>query len=148
MIVRINNDTQGRFWLDIRKPVFTRRIIRNWKRLHRACVECLFPGILKIWWEKALSKLLWTQCWPCFEQHIGLDNLLPTWVMQWFYSLLSDKRYPFPQKHHREPQEFFRKFSKLDYFFLNNIHQEFCWKYQVALLMHSVIKSIVWLKTF
>lgn len=99
------------------------------------------------WWEKALSNLLWTQCWPCLEQHVEPDNLHPTSEFQWFYSLLSDKQYQVPQKHHREPQEFYKKFSKLDVL-KNIIPHEFCPEYQAAFLMYDAVKSIVWLTTF
>lgn len=44
----INNSTQE-VLTGYKETILTMKIIRNWNGLHGDAVECLFPGISKIW---------------------------------------------------------------------------------------------------
>lgn len=39
----------------------------------RRCSICI-PGVLQTQWDKALSNLVWIQCWHCFELNAGLGT--------------------------------------------------------------------------
>ncbi|KFQ35605.1 hypothetical protein N331_02142, partial [Merops nubicus] len=49
---------KGRFRLDIRKKLFSRRVVDPWNRLPRQVVEAPFLGTFKIRLDEALSSLI------------------------------------------------------------------------------------------
>ena len=50
---------EGRFRLDVRKKVFTIRVVRHWHRLPREVVKALSLVTLKVRLEGALSNLIY-----------------------------------------------------------------------------------------
>lgn len=78
---------QERIRLDIRKSLFTERVVRNWKRLPKAAATLL------IYWN---SRSIWTMLlviWSYFgwshvdpgDEHYDPYGSLPTREMLWFY---------------------------------------------------------------
>ena len=54
---------EGRFRLDIRKKLFTMRVVKHWNRLPREAVDALSLAVLKARLDGALSNLGW---WKTF----------------------------------------------------------------------------------
>ena len=50
---------EGRFRLDVRKKLFTMRVVRPWHRLPREAVAALSLAVLKARLDGALSSLVW-----------------------------------------------------------------------------------------
>ena len=50
---------KGRFRLDIRKKIFTVRVVRHWHRLSREAVDAPSLEVFQARLDGALSKLVW-----------------------------------------------------------------------------------------
>jgi len=49
---------KGRFRLDIRKKIFTVRVVRHWHRLPREVLDALSLNTFKVKLDRALSNLI------------------------------------------------------------------------------------------
>ena len=65
---------EGRFRLDIRKKLFTVRVVRHWNRLPREAVDAASLEGFKARLDGALSKLSSGRCLPVAEG-LELDGL-------------------------------------------------------------------------
>ncbi|PKU48877.1 hypothetical protein llap_848 [Limosa lapponica baueri] len=59
---------KSRFGLDIRKNIFTRRVVGHWNRLPREIVDALSLELFKNRWDGALSNMIW---WEVFLSMAG-----------------------------------------------------------------------------
>jgi len=54
----VTNSCQGRVRLDIRKVVFTMRVVRHWKRIPREAIDALCLAVFVGYLYKALGNAL------------------------------------------------------------------------------------------
>lgn len=67
-------ERKHKFRLDIRKNFFMMRAVKHWKRLLREVMQSPSLAVFKIRLNKALSSLVWSHSWCCFEQEVGLKT--------------------------------------------------------------------------
>lgn len=76
---------EGRFWLNVRKKLFTQRVVRPWHRLLREDVDDPSPEVV-VRLDGALGNLVYGRC-PCIwqggETKWSLRSLL-TQTLPWF----------------------------------------------------------------
>jgi len=58
---------QGRFRLDIRKNLFTDRVVMHWNRLPRAVVESPSLEVLKRCANVAVWNMVYPSSWQCLQ---------------------------------------------------------------------------------
>ncbi|KAK4815720.1 hypothetical protein QYF61_006758 [Mycteria americana] len=66
---------EGRFILDIRKKLFTMRVVKHWKRLPREVVDAPSLETLKVRLGRALSNLIQLKMSLLIVGGVGLDDL-------------------------------------------------------------------------